>query len=162
MDKVRAWYLGLPARDRRMVAIGAGVLAILLLFGGLLLPLNSAVSNALARSEARRADLAWMRANESEIRTGSLVLPRDTSEAPVVLVDRVGRENGLSSAFRGTQPSAGGHGVRVQLEAASFDTMINWLGALEQHYGLTIETVTVERGAKPGIVNASVTLTQAK
>ncbi len=162
MDKLRAWYAGLPQRDQRTVMIGAIVVAILLLFGGLLWPLNSAVSKALARSEARRVDLAWMRANESEIRTGSMLLPRDTGEAPVVLVDRVGRENGLASAFRGTQPSAGGHGVRVQLEAAPFDTMITWLGALEQHYGLTIETVTVERGAKPGIVNASVTLTQAK
>jgi general secretion pathway protein M len=162
MEKLRAWYVGLSQRDQRMVAIGAVVLAILLLFGGLLLPLHAAVSTALARSEARRADLAWMRANESEIRSGSLVLPRDTGEAPVVLVDRVGRENGLSSAFRGTQPSAGGRGVRVQLEAAPFDTMITWLGALEQHYGLTIDTVTVERGAKPGIVNATVTLTQAK
>jgi general secretion pathway protein M len=162
MDKLRAWYVGLSQRDQRVAAIGAVVLAILLLFGGLLWPLQSAVSRAVARSEARRADLAWMRANESEIQTGSMLLPRDTGEAPVVLVDRVGRENGLSSAFRGTQPSAGGHGVRVQLEAAPFDTMITWLGALEQHYGLTVETVTVERGAKPGIVNASVTLTQAK
>jgi general secretion pathway protein M len=162
MDKLRAWYVGLSQRDQRTVMIGAVVLGILLLFGALLWPLQSAVSRAIARSEARRADLAWMRANEAEIRTGSLTMPRDTGEAPVVLVDRVGRENGLSSAFRGTQPSAGGHGVRVQLEAAPFDTMITWLGALEQHYGLTIDTVTVERGAKPGIVNASVTLTQAK
>lgn len=162
MDKLRAWYGGLSQRDQRVTAIGAVLLAILVLFGGLLLPLHSAASKALARSAARRADLAWMRANEAEIRTGSLLLPRDTNEEPVVLVDRVGRENGLANAFRGTQPNAGGHGVRVQLEAAPFDTMITWLGVLEQHYGLTVDTVTVERGAKPGIVNASVTLTQAK
>ena len=90
MDKLRAWYAGLSQRDQRVTAVGAVVLAILLLFVGLLWPLQSAVSRAVARSEARRADLAWMRANEAEIRTGSLQMPRDTGEAPVVLVDRVG------------------------------------------------------------------------
>ena len=162
MDKLRAWYMGLTAREQRLVAAGSIALAALLLVGGLLWPLHSAALRAQQRSEVRRADLEWMRANASEIRTGSMLLPRDSGEAPVVLVDRVGQENGLAEAFRGTQPSAGGRGVRVQLEAAPFDTMIAWLGALEQHYGLTIETVTVERGAKPGIVNATVTLTQGK
>ena len=162
MDRTRAWYDGLAEREQRMVAGGSVVLAILLLVGGLLLPLHSAVSKAVARSEARRADLAWMRSNADEIRAGTLSLPRETSEAPVVLVDRVGRENGLENAFRGSQPSAGGRGVRVQLEAAQFDTMVSWLAALEEHYGLSIDTVTVERGARAGVVNATITLNQPK
>ena len=162
MDKLRAWYVAMSEREQRMVAIGAVVLGLLLVVGGLLLPMHAAVSHAIQRSATRRADLEWMRSNAAEIRSGASLLPRDAGEAPVVLVDRVGRENGLGNAFRGTQPSGGGRGVRVQLEAAPFDTMIIWLGALEQHYGLTIETVTVERTAKPGIVNASITLTQAK
>jgi general secretion pathway protein M len=162
MDRLRTWYAGLSQREQRLVAVGSVVLGILLLVGGLLLPLQSAVSTAVQRSQMHRADLEWMRANAAEIRSGALTLPRETGEAPVVLVDRVGRENGLANAFRGTQPSVGGRGVRVQLEAAPFDTMITWLATLEQHYGLTIDTVTVERAAKPGIVNASITLTQAK
>src|SRR5471032_416126 len=114
MDKLRAWYASISPREQRMVAIGSAVLAILFLFGGLLWPLHAAATRAQQRSETRRADLAWMHANESEIRTGAMLLPRETGEAPVVLVDRVGRENGLENAFRGTQPSAGGHDVRVQ------------------------------------------------
>jgi general secretion pathway protein M len=162
MDKLRNWYAGLSEREQRIVAVGSVILGLLLVVGGLLLPMHAAVTHAIQRSETRVADLEWMRGNTAEIRMGAMTLPRDTNEAPVVLVDRVARENGLGNAFRGTQPSAGGHGVRVQLEAAPFDTMITWLGALEQRYGLTIETVTVERTAKPGIVNASITLTQTK
>jgi general secretion pathway protein M len=161
MNKLRAWYSTLSQREQRMVAIGAVALGILLLVGGVLLPMHSAVSTAVQRSETRRADLEWMRVNAPEIRAGAAQLTRETGEPPVVLVDRVGRENGLASAFRGTQPS-GNNGVRVQLEAAPFDTMITWLATLEQRYGLAIESVTVERAARPGIVNASITLTQAK
>jgi general secretion pathway protein M len=162
IDRMRVWYDGLAEREQRMVAGGGVAVAVILLVGGLLLPLHAAVSKAVARSETRRADLAWMRSNADEIRAGTLSLPRETGEAPVVLVDRVGRENGLATAFRGSQPNAGGRGVRVQLEAAPFDTMIGWLAALEEQYGLSIDTVTVERSARPGVVNATVTLNQPK
>jgi len=163
VNRLKAWYAGLEERERRMVSVGAIVLAILLVFGGIVLPLDSAVSSAIKTKETRAADLAWMRINAPEVRAGSATLMTDTSEAPVVLVDRIGREAGLGGALRGTQPSgAGGTGVRVQLEAAPFDTMITWLATLDEHYGLSIESISVDRAARPGIVNANITFTQSR
>jgi type II secretory pathway component PulM len=52
--------------------------------------------------------------------------------------------------------------VRVQLEAAPFDTVVAWLAALDEHYGLAVESITVDRGARPGIVNASITFSQPR
>lgn len=153
--KLKAWYAGLQQREQRMVAIGAVVLCALLLVGGILLPLQSAVSSAQKRTETKREDLAWMRVNAPEIQTAGPTLASDTGEAPVVTVDRVGREVGLGSALRGTQPS--GNGVRVQLEGAPFDTLITWLATLDQRYGLAIESITVDRAARPGVVNANIT-----
>ena len=141
-----------------MVLIGAVVLAVLVVFGGILLPLESAVSSAVRTQETRRQDLAWMRVNAPEVTAGGGSVA-DTGEAPVVLVDRVGREAGLGKSLRGTQPS--GTGVRVQLEAAPFDTLISWLATLEQRYGFGIESITVDRAAKPGVVNANITFTAA-
>lgn len=162
LDALRARYEALSAREQRVVAIGAVAVALMVLVGGVLLPLHSALSAAERRRTERQEDLDWMRANADEIRMGAMNLPRDTGEAPVVLADRVGRENGLANALRGSQPSAGGRGVRVQLEAAPFDSLVTWLAALEQHYGLSVESVTVERTAKSGIVNATVSLSQPK
>ncbi|HEY3655151.1 MAG TPA: type II secretion system protein M [Steroidobacteraceae bacterium] len=159
MNKLITWYSSLEVREQRMVGIGAVVLAVLVLFGGLLLPLESAVSTAVKTKETRREDLTWMRVNAPEIQAGGASLPVETGEAPVVLVDRVGREAGLGNALRGTQPS--GTGVRVQLEAAPFDTLITWLATLEQRYGLAIESISVDRAAKPGVVNANITFAQA-
>ncbi len=153
--KFKAWYAGLQVRERRIVAIGAGALGVLLLIGAILLPLQAAVSNAVKRTETRREDLEWMRANAPEIQAGAATLWSDTGEPPVVLVDRVGREAGLGAALRGTQPS--GTGVRVQLEAAPFDTLISWIATLDQRYGLAIDSITVDRAARPGVVNANVT-----
>jgi general secretion pathway protein M len=155
--KLKAWYAGLQQREQRMVAIGAVVLGALILVGGILLPLQSAVSSAQKRTATKREDLAWMRVNAPEIQTAGPALASDTGEAPVVTVDRVGREVGLGSALRGTQPS--GNGVRVQLEGAPFDTLITWLATLDQRYGLAIESITVDRAARPGVVNANITFT---
>jgi general secretion pathway protein M len=160
MNKLKAWYANLEERERRIVVIGAFVVAVLLLFGGVLLPLESAVSRAVKSRDTRREDLAWMRINAPEIQAGAGAMTPDTGEAPVVLVDRVGREAGLGSSLRGTQPSA--TGVRVQLEAAPFDTMITWLANLDAHYGLAIESISVDRAARPGVVNANISFAQAK
>lgn len=160
MNTLRAWFNGLQQREQRVVGIGAVVLGLIVLVGGILMPLQSAVSTAVRANASKREDLAWMRANAAEIRTFGFALAADTGEAPMVLVDRVGREAGLSSALRGTQPNA--TGVRVQLEAAPFDTMIEWLDTLDTRYGYALESITVDRGAAPGMVNASVTFTNPR
>jgi general secretion pathway protein M len=161
MNKLKAWYASLQQRDQRVVAVGAVVVALMILIGGIVLPLQSAVSGAIKGSETRREDLAWMQLNAPEIRARGGDIPSDTGEAPVVLVDRVGREVGLASSLRGTQPNATG-GVRVQLEAASFDTVVTWLDTLDRHYGLAIESITVDRTPTPGLVNASISFTQPR
>ena len=160
MNKLQTWYSGLQERERRMVAIGGIAVAFLILVVGILMPLRSAVSTAVSRNETKRDDLQWMQENASEIRAAGNQLPADTGEVPVVLVDRVGRKAGLASALRGTQPS--GTGVRVQLEGAPFDTMITWLGTLDERYGLAIESITVDRAARPGAVNANITFAQSR
>jgi general secretion pathway protein M len=158
MNALRTWYGGLQEREQRVVAVGSVLLALIILIGGILMPLQSVLSSAVKGIETRRDDLAWMRVNASEVRTEGSQLPADTGEAPVVLVDRVGREAGLANALRGTQPSTSG-GVRVQLEAAPFDTMVTWLDTLDRRYGLSIESITVDRTPAPGTVNASISFT---
>jgi general secretion pathway protein M len=157
MNKLRAWYAGLQEREQRTVAIGGVTVAVLILAFGILMPLHSALSSAVRGNETKREDLKWMQLNAPEVRTAGSQLPADTGEAPVVLVDRVARQNGLASALRGTQPN--GSGVRVQLEAAPFDTLVAWLAALDERYGLAVESITLDRTAKPGLVNASITFT---
>lgn len=160
MNKLRAWYGGLQEREQRMVAVGSVILAILILVFGILMPLQSAVSNSVARNATKREDLAWMQVNAAEVRSAGNQGAADTGEAPVVLVDRVGREAGLAGALRGTQPN--GTGVRVQLEAAPFDALVTWLATLDERYGLGIESITLDRAARPGVVNASITFTQPR
>ncbi len=161
LEKIESWYRGLEEREQRMVLFGGIGVAVLLLFGGLLLPLQAAASRAVERRDARTADLAWMRVNAPEIQVAGDIVPLDSGEPPMVVVDRVGHESGVADAFRGAQPN-GKSGVRVQLEAAPFDALVAWIAALESRHGLAIESITIDRAAAPGAVNASVSFTQPK
>ena len=158
MNKLVIWYAGLQEREQRALLIGGVAVAILILLFGLLLPLQGAVSSLNRHNAIKREDLAWMQLNQAEI--GKSVLPPDTGEAPVVLVDRTAREAGLTDALRGTAPS--GNGVRVQMDAAPFDAMVKWFADLDENYGLAIESITLDRTARPGLVNASITLAPSR
>jgi type II secretory pathway component PulM len=39
--------------------------------------------------------------------------------------------------------------------------LVTWLATLEERHGLAIESISVDRAARPGLVNANVTFTQA-
>jgi len=107
----------LQEREQRVVAVGSVLLALIILIGGILMPLQSVLSSAVKGIELGAT--TWPGCGEcvrGPHRRQSAA--GRYGEAPVVLVDRVGREAGLASALRGTQPSTTG-GVRVQLEAAS-------------------------------------------
>ena len=161
MNKLKAWYAGLKESDQRAITILGIFLGITIVVAGILLPLNSALSRAVKGSETRRDDLAWMRAHATEIRTRGADIPPDTNEAPVVLVDRIGREIGLGTALRGTQPNTTG-GVRVQLEGAPFDILVGWLDTLDRRYGMATESITIDRTPSPGLVNASISFSAAR
>ena len=80
-----------------------------------------------------------------------------TGESLVVLVDRTAREAGLGTALRDQSPN-GEAGLRLRLEAAAFDRLIEWLGQLQERHGVAIEAANFDATGNPGLVNASLTL----
>jgi general secretion pathway protein M len=156
MNKLVAWYAGLQEREQRALIIGGVTVAVMILLFGLLLPLQGALSSLNRKNATKREDLAWMQLHQQEISTA--VLPPDTGEAPMVVVDRTAGEFGLKDS--GTAPA--GNGARVHFDAAPFDAMVPWLAKLDENYGLAIESITLDRTAQPGLVNASITFAASR
>jgi general secretion pathway protein M len=157
--KLQAWRASLGERERRMVTWGGLAAAVLLLIGGIVLPLYAAAGRLEGRVEQKREDLEWMRSVAGELHEAG---PGGNAagQSLIVIVDESAHSAGLGTAVTGTQPSGTG-GVRVRIEGAAFDTVVAWLASLEQQYGLSIESATFDRGAQSGIVNASVVLRSA-
>jgi general secretion pathway protein M len=158
--RARSWLRGLSQRERTLVLAAGGVAALGILYLALVLPLTTMTGRREARVEKKSADLAWMRQAAPAVAAAAAnggAAGGASGESLVVLVDRTAREAGLGGALRDQSPN-GEAGLRLRLEAAAFDTLIEWLGRLQQHHGVVIEAANFDATGNPGLVNASLTL----
>jgi general secretion pathway protein M len=153
-ESMRAWFATLSARDQRIVHVGSIVLGVMLVLG-LILRLNTAHTHLQAHVTQTRADIAYIEANLTELR--SAPQPQASGTALVTIIDRSTRDGGLAGNLRGTEP-AGAGGTRVRIEDATYELVITWILRLEREYGLRIQSATLEKTEVPGHINASVTL----
>jgi len=156
---VREWLDGRSERERQLVYLAAGVACVALLFVVLVLPFRALNHRMEARVDKKSSDLAWMRQVAPQLSAAAASLHlQGTGESLVVVVNRTARQAGLGAALRDQSPD-GKQGLRLRLESAPFDAMVTWLASLQQQYGVSIDAATVD-GAKPGLVNASLTLSR--
>ena len=146
----------LSARDRRTLLIG-GVIAAILFVLAVILPLDHSVARLHAQVAQKQADLVWRRSAAPEIAAAGPVQGNNSGESLIVIVDQSAREAGLGGSLAGSQPSGQG-GLSVQLQKASFDTLVGWLARLSQQNGVQIESATIDSTGEPGTVNASLVL----
>jgi type II secretory pathway component PulM len=149
-------FASLNERERRMVLIGGGVAAVLLLLG-IILPLDRSVSRAHDRVGHKQADLAWMRGVAPQLAgSGPAVAEPATQDSLLVVVDRSARDAGLGSSLTSSEPSGPG-GLRVRLDKAPFDILVGWLARLADQHGIRVESASIDSSG-PGLVSAAVVL----
>jgi len=162
---MRGWWEGLQPRERRMLAIGAAVVAAMLGWALLWYPLSHARADLTARVAHQRDDLTWMRQALGEV--GSLRAQGARSRADrqgkslLALADVSARGAGLTGALKRVEP-AGSDSVRVNLEIADFDALMSWLDALARDYGVQVTDFSADKVEGLGLVNARVTLQDSK
>jgi type II secretory pathway component PulM len=144
----------LSERDRRTLLIGAGIVALLLVY--LVFQLDSNVSSARKRITRKLDDLAWVQTAAPEI-IASGPITTTGGQSLLVIVDRSAREFGLGNALAGSEPSGPG-GLSVRLQKASFDTLVNWLARLSQQNGIRVDSASIDNAGTPGLVNAAIVL----
>jgi general secretion pathway protein M len=163
MQKLKDWFFSLKPRERILIAAGGALVTLVAIYILALAPFYTAVAARAERVAAKEGDLAWMRSVAGEMTALSANAPAaaaPSGESLVVLIDRAARECGLSSALTGQTPN-GAAGIRVRLESAEFDKLMVCLTNLQQVHAVSIESATIDRTAKPGLVNASLVLNRA-
>lgn len=157
-DELRRWFMSLEQRERRILTGGAVILLAVVVYGAILTPFAHSKAALATQVSEQRALLAWMRPAAAQIQAlgGSqpAALPAGSLLATI---NREASAAGLGNALRQVQQQNDGS-IRVQLEAASFDTMLHWLGDLHQHFGINVSDMSVQRGSSAGMVNANLSL----
>jgi general secretion pathway protein M len=160
LDKINAKLATLNPRERSLVVGGGALLLVVALYILILAPFLKAVSDRAHRIERKQQDLVWMRSVAGELQAAQGMQGATSSnESLVVIIDRTAHEAGLGNSVTGQTPD-GERNMRVRLENASFDSVVLWLGNLQQRHGITVDAATIDRASKPGQVNASLVLTR--
>jgi len=159
---MKHYLMGLQPRERYTLIAGAVVLLLLLVYLLLVEPFVVNLERLDKRVAAQQEDVAWMRAAVAEVeRLRAEGAGRSRSQAAsgqslLSLIDASAKREGLGGALKQLSPV--GDKIRIRLEEASFDTMLRWLGALEQDAGVGVDTLTLERLPAQGMVNATILL----
>ena len=157
---VRDWFDNLSERERNLVYAAGALVGVALVYLVLVLPFQTSGKRMAARVAQKTADLAWMQASAPQaMAAAGAAQAGGGGDSLVVLVDRTAREAGLGNSLRDQSPD-GNNGLRLRIEAASFDTLITWLASLQQQHGVSIESATIGATA-PGLVNAMLSLKHA-
>ncbi|SFN62967.1 type II secretion system protein GspM [Dokdonella immobilis] len=158
---ISAWWNGLSERDRRVLLIGAVVVAIFLVWSFVWHPLAMRRALLSEQLDGARRDLASMRVAQAEVeqlRNAGVRSRADRQgKSLLALADVTARGAGLDGVLKRLEP-VGARSVRASFEFASFDSLIAWMEDLARDYGVQISDFSADRVDASGLVNARVTL----
>lgn len=157
-------WQALSPRDRRTVLVGGVLAAALLAWALLWHPLSQRRAALQQQVEQSRRELAYVRAAASGIErlrdAGTQSRGDREGRSLLALADATARSDGLEAALKRVEP-AGSGSVRMSLEYANFDAMVDWLERLSRDFGVDTIELSADRADGVGLVNARVTLQDA-
>ena len=159
---MKDWFAQLEPRERILVS-SAAVLAVvaLIMIAGVRPLVNNAARNQelVADKETLLADLTQAAARigpQTSRSTGQVPAGRDSL---VVVVDQTTRKFGLSANLKRNQPD-GADSIRLRLENAPFDDMVQWLAELQNRHGLSAASANIDVAQAKGRVNCNLVLSR--
>jgi len=154
---VRAWFDNLEQRERLVLSIGAILASLIILWALVWTPLRGGAAElegAVAEKQQLLAQLQRAQGLSGSAAPGPAGAPLQTL---VVLVDQTHRAHGLAGTLQRNQPD-GTDGIRVTFQAAGFDSLMEWLVALQRSYGIAVESADFDGTRQVGVVSATLVL----
>lgn len=160
---MKDWFDSLAPRERTMVGAAAVVILLALVYVAAWSPLNSGIARLEHSVEEQRALKQWMQqsaAEANQLRSAAGAGGAADHRSLLAVVDQTSKQSQLAPAVKRIEPD-GQELVRVTLEQASFDDLVQWLGGLQRMSGVSVADVSIDRQADTGRVNARLTLKRA-
>ncbi|MBT3092458.1 MAG: type II secretion system protein M [Candidatus Thiodiazotropha sp. (ex Lucina pensylvanica)] len=157
---MKEWWQSKTPQEHMALIIGAAAILLLLVYLLLWRPFNQALGKKALLVESQQLTLNWMQDNldlVKNLRSQQRGKSAGSNEALLTLVDRTAKKIRLRQQIQRIKPQ-GDNAVQLWIEEAPFDTIIKWLGQLTQTHAIEIDSLTIDRQDKPGLVNARLVL----
>lgn len=159
---LRQYWDQLQPRERRVLLLGAIALVLLLLYALVWSPFQQTLSRLDSSIVEQRNTLGWMQQAAQEARSlRGTHAPVSDGRSLLAVTDETARAHGLGTAVKRVQPD-GQHTVRVWLEGARFDDILQWLATLTGKHGVKVTSFGAERSTADGQVHARLVLESAQ
>lgn len=159
LSRLTELWNGLEARERRLLRIGAVLLALVLLYTGLLVPIQVELRRLRSAVPEARHQLAEMRAQAAAVQPLRGRQARPPAPGTLVpIVEQSASARGLRASITRLEPD-GSNGLRLAVEAIPFNGLLAWLADLQNEHALLVESVQLDAataGAVSGRVNLRV------
>ena len=152
---MKAWFYGLPPRERWIVGIGAAVAIAIVFWGFIVRPMRAEIATLRSTVDTNQRLLVDVARIESTQPAGSASVRQGVDQTLVVIVDDTARTHGID--FPRTRAN-GPSGVDVTFQGASFDSLVAWLLVLHATYGVDVESASFSSARAPGLVNGQISL----
>jgi general secretion pathway protein M len=161
---MKAWWLGLSDRDRRVLAVGAALAAVLLLYALAWLPLERSREAMRVQAAALDASYRWMQAAAPEVqrlRAGGAGQQVADGRSLLARADAGARESALGTALLRVEPVAEGQ-VRMVFQQVGFDALMAWLEQFSRSQSLRVTEFNVQTTGASGQVDARIGLEERR
>ncbi|MDH5435746.1 MAG: type II secretion system protein M [Gammaproteobacteria bacterium] len=154
------WLHSLEDRERLYVKAGSIIVLLMLFYALLWAPFLDKVNKLDGQVNSHRETLSWMQNNTDLIKhaqpdTNSGTVNRDQSL--IAVIGETTKNSPLGKSVKRVEENKD-NSVRVWLEKAPFEQMINWLEKLQSNYGAIITSINIDKQNEAGIVNARLIL----
>lgn len=152
---MKQWFNSLTKRDQRILLVGVIALLVYLVVQSAL-ALYDAKNQSAVRLRAAAELNSWVADAVTQIQQqGSSTPSQQYSLAQ--MAETAAKKAGIRlSRF---QPK-NNHQAQVWLDEVGFDASLIFVAHLEQAYGVTIESIAINRSNQPGMVNARISFEQ--
>jgi general secretion pathway protein M len=157
---MKAWWQTKTPQEQLAMMIGAAAILVLFIYLLVWRPFAQSLDKQVVRVESQQVTLKWMQDNMGLVKSlGSQQRGKAarSNEALLTLVDRTAKKIQLRQQIQRIKPQ-GDNAVQLWIEQAPFDTIIKWLGQLTHTHAIGIDSLSIDRQEKPGLVNARLVL----
>lgn len=149
----------LSAREKNLLAAGAVVALVIVLYSLAWRPWQEELSRLRAQVPEKEQTLAWMKAQSAQI--GSLVGSSKTAAAAsglplLTTIERSANQVAIRKSITRMSPGDKDNQVRIWMDNADFDVWLRWLQSLKTR-GIEVVEVNIDRSAE-GKANIRATL----
>ena len=163
LEKLKTKWQSLNARERLYIKIGSIFIVLLIIYSGLISPLNNRINNLQQQIKSQRGLALWMQPRVKALRgkTGNTAQIQTISASELLpTIDTRVKQSALGATVEEISQTNSGS-VRITFKSVPFDQLMAWLIKQWETSHIAVSELDVQKGEKLGLVRAALTLTTA-